>query len=266
MNDLKNNILHKIEAGEIAMRPHWQFVLLSVGLVIGVLFAASTLIYLASFVLYILQYSGAVYATQFGTAGLGAFLLSVPWRLAVLGAMLLVVLYVLVQRFAFSYHRPFVYTIVGVLLCVVASSIFIAQTSAHELVRKKLDERPLPVLAALYETDRPARQLTFGQITAVTDTGYTLTTLDGETLTVTTDRRTKQPADLTVDTHVVVLGERTEDTIAARGIRPAPNAPERLRALERKQQRQDGQRLLRPEADQRQPLREVLQERVPARN
>lgn len=265
MNDLKNNILHKIEAGEIAMRPHWQFVLLSVGLMIGVLFAASTLIYLASFVLYVLQYSGAVYATQFGTAGLGAFLLSVPWRLALLGILLLVVLYVLVQRFAFSYHQPFVYTIVGVLLCVAASSVFIAQTSAHELVRKQMHERPLPVLAELYQADRPARQLTFGQITVVSDTGYTLTTLAGETLTITTDRRTKQPAEVAVDMQVVVLGERTDDTITARGIRPAPNAPERLRALQQKQQRQDGQRLLRPEASQP-PLREVLQERIPARN
>lgn len=236
MNDMKKSILNKIEHGEVAMRPHWQFVLQGVALITAAVFAVGALVYVASFVLYILQWSGAVYAPQFGTYGLVAFVLTIPWRLALIGLILLALIHVLVKRFAFSYHRPFLYTIIGVLVFTFVSALFIAQTSTHDQVRERMADQPLPLLASLYDTDRPAELLTFGTVVDFVDDTYVLETATGEMLTVVTTKRTRVPRALERNTQVVVLGERIEDTITARGIRPADQVPGRVRALREQRQ------------------------------
>ena len=236
MNDMKQIILDKIEQDEVAMRPHWQFVLQGVALITAVVFAIGVLVYVASFVLYILQWSGAVYAPQFGTYGLVAFVLTIPWRLALVGLILLALIHVLVKRFAFSYHRPFLYTIVGVLVFTFVSALFIAQTSVHDQVRARMTDQPLPLLASLYETDRPAELLTFGTIVDVAGDTYVLETATGELLTVITTKRTRLSRTLEHNTQVIVLGERIEGTITARGIRPSDQVPGRVRAIREQRQ------------------------------
>jgi hypothetical protein len=229
MNDMKHTILDKIEAGQVAMRPYWQFVLLSVLFTLCLAFVMVVLVYTLSLITYLMQLSGATYASGFGMYGLTTLLLAVPVRVALLALLILVLLHVLVKRFSFSYHQPFLYTVVGVTGLVLASSVLVVQSSAHERLHQNLEARDMPALRTLY-ADRPApKQLHFGQLTRVTEGEYQLKKLGSTTVTVYVSARTRQPATLPADQPVVVLGDEQNGVIEAKGIRPAPQAGERIR-------------------------------------
>lgn len=230
MNDLKQTILHKIETGEVAMRPHWQFVVTGILVVASVVFVAAVAVYVLSLVGYLMQLSGAGYAAQFGVRGVGPVLTAVPWRVALLALVVLGALHILVKRFAFAYQKPFVYTIVGVTGFVVASSVMVAQTTAHERMHQASTERGTPGLRELYAERADVRQLHFGHLSATETNGtYRLSTVEGREFQVETNSRTRQPASFDLSVPMVVLGTETDGVITARGIRPAPEAAKRLR-------------------------------------
>jgi hypothetical protein len=223
MNDIQNKLLEKIKAGEVAMKPRWQFVLQ------GLLWAGTTIVaaliavYILSFVLFALHKSGLVFAPLFGWSGIVLFIVSSPWLLIGFVGALLLVLYVLVSHYAFSYRKPLVYSLLGVVLLVIAVASIIQQTNFHGRAGEFFERHEVPGLTPLYRDieQKPPKDVTRGTLSNLTDKRFTLTTEKGVVYEVEFDEHTKLPPsrELAAGDIVMVFGPMTDTTIKAFGVR-----------------------------------------------
>lgn len=226
MNTIKEKLIEKIQAGEVSMVPKWQFVLQTVLFAVGTVIVAVVAIYLLSFVLFALHRTGILFAPLYGWHGFMLFIVSSPWFLISLVGVFLVVLYLLVTHFSFSYKRPLVYSMVGTALLVVMTASLIHQTTMHERLEQFVDHHNVPGLAPMYrgigEETRPDGMIT-GVILAISDESITLQTKRGEEIFILLTSKTKLPrrGTLEVGQEVFVFGNKNDDEIEAFGVRPA---------------------------------------------
>ena len=234
MNNLQQNILDKIKAGEIGMKPKWHFMLRGLLWVVATLMVALIVVYLLSFVMFALRESGLMFAPLFGWTGIVLFIVSSPWILIATSGVFLVVLYMLVSRYSFSYQKPLVYSMIGLVLLVIALSSLIQATNFHGRAGDFATRHGVPGLAPMYRDigQRPARDITRGTVSELTDTTFMLTTENGDRYTVELTKRTKLPrASKLADGNVVyVFGPKEEERINAFGVRidngqPLPPPP-----------------------------------------
>lgn len=223
MNNITNNILDKIKTGEVTMRPRWHFVLKAFLLISGILLAALIAIYLLSFVLFTLHKSGVLFAPQFGWHGVMLFVIASPWMLIGILGIFLLVLYLLVSKYSFSYQKPLVYSIVGVVLFVIAVASMIQYYGIHDRVQAFSDRSNLPGLRQLYAdpADRRPAGVARGTINTLTEVGFTLETDRAEILHITVTTQTKRPRlrGLQTGDQVIVFGERVDSSITAFGVK-----------------------------------------------
>ncbi len=225
MNDFKDNLIQKIKAEHISMRPRWHFVLKAFLLVAGAILAALIAVYLLSFVIFTLHRSGVLFAPQFGWHGVMMLVVSSPWLLLGMLGIFLLLLYVLVSKYSFSYQKPLVYSIVGVVLFVIVVSSLIQYYGFHERVQAFADRHNVPGLRPLYNdpADRRPAGVERGTIKAMTSSGFVLETDESEVLNIVINERTKLPPlnKLVIGDEVLVFGDRSQDSITAFGIKPA---------------------------------------------
>lgn len=223
MNALKEKLIEKIKEGEVVMVPRWHFVLRTALIALGVVIVALIAVYLFSFILYALHKSGVLFAPLFGWHGIMLFVVASPWLLILIVGLFLLTLYLLVSRYAFSYKKPLVYSMLGIVLFVIAAASLIHQSMLHEHMGQFLERRPVPGLAPLYKDagERRPEGVLMGTIIAVTSDTLTLETNRGE-ITVLIDERTKMPRGNAIreGAEVTVIGMPSEDGLRALGIRP----------------------------------------------
>jgi len=223
MNNFKHNILNKIKTREIDMKPRWHFVLKSLLLVFGVLTVALLAVYLLSFVVFALNQSGVMFAPLYGLKGVVVFVVSSPWLLIVLTGTSGVLLYLLVTKYSFSYQKPLLYSMIGVVLLVILGSFVLQEAGMHQRLQQYSERHNVPVFTPLYgglREERPDGVLQ-GMITELTDDGFILQVADEDLVTVVVTRETKQrpPSARFVGESVLVFGERQGDIVPAFGIR-----------------------------------------------
>lgn len=168
-SELKNSVLEKISQGRLHMKPAWHFTLRSVLSVTTVLIVAMIVVYLLSFIIFALRSNGVIFAPQLGVHGVIFFIVSSPWMLIVLLGIFLLTLYLLVTHFAFSYTRPLIYTLIGIVLGVIALSSFIQYTTLHERFGQIARDRHIIGFGPMYErhTDRFREGITPGKIVSI---------------------------------------------------------------------------------------------------
>jgi hypothetical protein len=227
MTKLKDTLIEKIEAGAVAMRPRWHFILETSLFTVGVILTALIAMYLLSFIFFTLAKTGLWLAPGFGFGGLMFFVISSPWVLIITTGIFLALLALLVKHYAFSYRQPLVFSLLGVVGFVLIVSGLLHQFSFHERMERINERHNLPGLAPLYRdtNDTRPREITPGEIVAITETGFTLMTPEAETFTVLVSSRTRgiDHLPLTVGAKVLIFGERSTSTIEAKGIKPLPH-------------------------------------------
>ncbi len=203
------------------MRPRWHFMLQSVLAVTGGIFLGLSLLYLVSFIFFVLRQSGILFVPVLGS-GYWQLLVSLPWVLILLAVVFIVVLELLVRNFAFSYRRPLLYSVAGILLFVIVGGSLVAATSFHRRVFVSMERRHVPLAGAFYRAyERPLiRNLERGVITTTTNQGFVIVNQVGDVLTVIITPRTRLPlgADFSLGDQVVVFGERRGAAVPAFGI------------------------------------------------
>lgn len=224
MNDLKETIIRKIQEGHVHMQPRWHFVLRTTLIVVGTVIVALGVVYLFSFVLFVLHRNGLLFAPGLGVRGLVFFVASSPWLLIVLVGAFLVTLYLLVKHYAFSYRRPLVYSILAIALFAIGGASILHAFSMHERIGAFAQQHNVPGMGPLYKkmTERRPDGVTHGVVMELHPSGFRLETEDGEDVDVRVTNRTKTPRGLgyDVDDTVLVFGDRDGDTITAFGVRP----------------------------------------------
>lgn len=223
MTDLKNNIIEKIKAGQVAMKPRWYFVLQTGLWVVALLLVAMIAVYLLSFVFFILHQSGLWLTPSFGWRGLMFFVVSSPGILISLAGFFFLLLYLLVTHFSFSYQKPLVYSLLGTVIFVIGVSSFIQYMMIHERIQSFSERHHLPVFTPLYKgiENMPPEGIAVGIITRFTDTGFEIYEQRGGLVSVIVTSKTKQPKNnkYKVGDQIIVFGKKTNGELEALGIR-----------------------------------------------
>ncbi|MBU4141685.1 hypothetical protein KKE99_02325, partial [Patescibacteria group bacterium] len=75
---IKESILSVIKSGQVKMRPRWHFVLKTALAAFGVIILVLTVLYLASFIIFVLRQTGVLFVPAFGLQGWFAFFTNLP--------------------------------------------------------------------------------------------------------------------------------------------------------------------------------------------
>lgn len=223
-NSIPDKVLKAIESGKVKMRPRWHFVFGTALLALGVILAVSTLLYLASFVIFALHQSGSWFVPGFGLRGLPVFLSSMPWLLVAVVLIFIILLEVLVKRYSFAYARPLLYSALLIILFVTLGGLVVAKTPLHKgLFRQALENR-LPLMGGLYRGYgmKYPRNITLGVVTEIPDARLLLIqNRVGEIIEVLVTAETHFPfgKDIAVGDTIVAFGQRQNGRIKAWGVR-----------------------------------------------
>ena len=234
MNNLKDTILQKIQTGELSMRPRWYFLLQGLGFFLATGIVALVVIYLASFVLFVLHQSGVWLAPLFGVAGIVLFVVTSPWLIISCTVFFLVVLHLLVRHYAFSYRRPLLYSLIGIVVTVVAIATLLHGFAMHDMMRDFSRRHDLPGLSPMYRDfgDRRPPGVVTGYIESVTKDGCLLRADHGETMIISFNQKTKLPRNWPLEpgARVIIFGDQVgTSTITAFGLRQqAGQDPEQI--------------------------------------
>jgi hypothetical protein len=222
-NSLHEKILQSIKTGEVKMRPKWHFVLRGALVGIGTVLVALTLLYIISFIIFILHQNGTLFAPGLGVRGLGIFLFSLPWILIVITLIFIAVLEILVRRYAFAYRRPLLYSALAVVFLVLVGGVIIARTSLHPKFFIYAREGRLPIAGQLYRGYGMQRLPNIHPciITEINENGFVAEDIRNERVVVMISSDTEFPfgTNFSIGDRVLVLGDRSNTTISATAIR-----------------------------------------------
>ena len=226
---IKDKILAAIDTGKVKIRPRWHFILQTSLIIVGVALISLTLLFLISFIIFSLRNTGVWFAPSFGYRGIGVFLTSLPWLLIVLTVIFVVLLEILVKKYSFAYRQPLLYSALALVLIVTIGGVAIAQTPFHRGVMRQTFERHLPIAEPFYRGGGMMGPglIHAGSIEEITANGFILSSRLGEDLNIITSPKTQFPAgyDLIEGDLIVVMGERSDDTVQAFGVREIEAMP-----------------------------------------
>lgn len=147
---IKHLIIEKIKEGEANMRPRWHFILRTVLGIIGIIILILTSIYLVSFVIFAISSSGILTVSSFGFRGLKLFVLSLPWFIILAVLVFMVLLEFLVKKYAFSYKKPLLFSLIAVLILVVVGNFVVFRIGLHEKFFNYANRDGLPIMGGMY--------------------------------------------------------------------------------------------------------------------
>ena len=226
----EQKMLKVIRSGEAKIRPRWRFILQTVGLVVSIFAAVLILLYLASFIIFILRETGVWFAPTFGAPGWYSFFSSLPWILILILILFMVLLALLIKRYPVVYERPSMYLFMGVILIVILGGLLIAATPFHKKLFEASRAGGLPVLGNFYRGYgmHGPDDIHRGVIIATTTNGVIIKDENGQTSTVLFNGIPPQPGgdsgSFLPGREIVIFGPRNSSgSIDARGI--APDVP-----------------------------------------
>jgi hypothetical protein len=223
---IRDKVLESIKRGEVAMRPRWHFVLKGALVFVGAIITFSTLLYLVSFIIFVLHRSGMWFVPIFGLPGLYAFLIFFPWRLLVWVAIFIIILEILVRHYAFAYRRPLLYSAIGVLMAVLVGGFIVARTSLQNKLFVYAEAGRLPVGGRFYREfgNREFRGVQVGKVIEVRDPEFIMQAIrpphEGVLkVFVTPETRLPFGEGIFAGERVVVFGDREGNAIRAIGVK-----------------------------------------------
>lgn len=218
---LKEKLTAAAKRGELIMRPRWHFALKAALVAVGALLAAFALLSVVSFLVFWLRQTGVWFAPGFGARGWFGLMRNLPWIMVLLAAIFMVILEVLVRRFSFTYRRPLVYSVLGVVLLGVVGGALAAPIHRGVFLASRLE--PPPVIGPLYRDLRGARLSDVRRgIVLERQPGFlVIEESSGATTTIIVTRKTRLPfgADFDAGDTVVVMGDVRAGGFEAFGIR-----------------------------------------------
>ncbi len=220
---MKDDVLESIKNKGIKMRPKWHFILRAVCAGTGGVILLLTLLYLASFIIFILHQTGVWFVPFFGFRGLYPFFASLPWILILFLIIFIIISEVLVKHYAFAYRLPLLYSALGVAFLAVVGGLIIARTPLHGKLLNYEEGNRLPFTGHMYQRFGRQRFGTIhkGQILDIAENGFVMINQQGETVTVVMPHGFRQGPgqNFLKGDWVVVLGNRAGNVIQALGIK-----------------------------------------------
>lgn len=222
LQSLRDKILEKIKTGEAQMRPRWHFALKAALMIVGAVIVVITLVYIFSFVIFVLRNNGVWFVPAFGFRGIGIFLMSLPWVIILAGLVFVGILEILVRHYSFAYRRPLLFSLSGIIALALVGSIVISQTPLHEKLFSRAQHGRLPFAGGLYrgygmQRDQDAHK---GVIKEFNENGFKMEGRLGDDFVVIVTPETQYPSGVNFQEEdmVLVLGKSNDGTIQALGV------------------------------------------------
>lgn len=156
--NIKNEVLDKIKAGEINMRPKFYFLLNVIALIVIAVLALVTSSMLVSFIVFSLMASGKMFLLGFGLRGFMMFFVLFPWPLLIIEVAFIVLLEWLLKKFKFGYRTSFSRLIIAILAISLVVSAIITLTPIHNNMLRRAEKKDLPIFGDYYRgIRRPAK-------------------------------------------------------------------------------------------------------------
>ena len=229
-NSIKEKVLQKVASGSVIMKPKWHFILRSFLLVAGTVVVVCFVVYVASFVHFWLWKSGLLLAPAFGVQGTLLLLGSIPWVLIIASLVFIVVLEILVKKYAFAYKMPLLYSLTGVVVVVAAGGVMVSLLGVHPHIVEYIEDHELPVIERLYKNIGASSvpHVYVGVITNIEEQGFTLQSPEEEQMFIQVGPQTQIVSPkLFRGEQVIVFGQEDEENeiVQAFGIRDAHQQP-----------------------------------------
>ncbi len=217
-------VLEKIHWGTLSMKPKWYFFLSALVNVLGATIVLFALIYLASFILFALRATGVLFIPLFGFRGIFAFIFALPWLLFLTTLLFVLVLEILIRRYAFAYRRPLIYSSLGIMALVLIAGTAVERTHMHQRMFMASRASPMPFAGRMYRAfgEQRFRNIHRGTVSTLIPQGFTLQNRREELLTILVNQATRMSPQIILAPQdmVVVFGERdNNNTVQAIGIR-----------------------------------------------
>lgn len=218
-NEESRRIIDAIKKRDVRMRPRRYFALRAALIAAAALFLFLILLYMVSFIIYVLHEDGVWFAPDYGLSGWSLFLSAVPWGLLVLAFVLVLVLANTLRHYTFVSHQPLLYLLFAFIIVIAFGGFFLAATAFHpDLFQYAATNVPFLGNFYEYETAFPA-SVHRGVITSFTDGGFIVTDDLGITSSVVAAPGVVFIQDFHVGDMVLIFGTRNESgTISAFGI------------------------------------------------
>lgn len=220
---IKNSVLEKIKSGQAAMKPKWHFVLKAILIGIGLVICILLTLLVISLIIFILHDNGAWFIPAFGMRGVGRFIISLPWLLVLACIAFIIVLEILVRKYSFAYRKPFLYSIIGIIIFVIVGGIGISATRIHDNFSRLAMEKRLPFAGPIYRGFRAQRPADVypGTVREITGDGFLIENRSHETFRIVVTHATRFPfgSEIVVGNEIVVMGDLKDGVVHAFGIR-----------------------------------------------
>ncbi len=202
-----------IRCGDVKMRPRWHFILKAALAVIGGVLLVLVLLYLISFIIFMLRSSGIGLIPAFGVRGWLRFVVALPWLLILLSILFILVLELLVRRYSFAYQRPLMYSAVGIIVMVIAGGFVVAGTHFHERFSGFMNRQFMMERTDIHP----------GRVDGRAGSGFMMTDPHGRMLRILVASDTISSDDPGLGDTVIVFGDVDgSSTVRAFGIRRNP--------------------------------------------
>jgi hypothetical protein len=156
--NIKNEVLKKIETGQIYMKPksfyYFKIILLILSAFFGLIISALLL----SYIFYSIRIGGYLYLLGFGTRGVYEFIMVFPWLLLVLDVVILIFVDWLIKSFKFGYNSPVIYLFLGTFMLMTIFGSLINFTSFNRAMMYRAEvKKDLPVGGSYYGSIRRSK-------------------------------------------------------------------------------------------------------------
>ncbi len=221
---IKENIVSKIERGELKMRTKSYFILKSF-LIFGSLslFFLFTL-YIGSLVVFVLRANNILFFYGTGFHGIKTVIFSFPWYLVLLALILIVFLEIIGKNFRVVYRKPLIYSLIAIMILSLTGSILVDSFSMHDSLFKMANEEKLPIGGRMYRNlgNLDIENAHFGEILKKENNNWTMRLENNEivSLKITNETRGKRVfEEIKEGSEVVVIGELENEEINVLGFR-----------------------------------------------
>lgn len=221
MNEEK--IIEAIKSGKAKMRPRSYFITQAILALLGAVLLFIIIFFITTFIIFALQENGGLFAARFGPAGWGVFFTSLPWAMLLLSLALVLILWLLLRRYALVYHQPVLYIILILVVAISLASLFVSAGSIHGGIYRYVSANPVPVFSGVYALETaPAEGIYRGQVVAISTSSLLLADELGQTSTILFAPAAPAPLaelrDIEPGDYVIVFGRAVAPaTIAASG-------------------------------------------------
>ncbi len=145
MGNLKENILNKIRAHDLTMKPklHFTLRLVAFGVLAVLIFVTSTFIF--NFIFFTIRVSEHFELLGYGFRGVVVFVTLFPWGLLLVDVFLVLLLERVLRKFRFGYRSPILYLFLGLLALGAAIGLAVDRdTPVNDILMRRAHEHMLP--------------------------------------------------------------------------------------------------------------------------